>query len=351
MGAHRAPSTRARARVNSLVSVIAAGLAVVLTVGAGVAVDSIRDQSQAARADLPAPPAPDDRRRATTDVDAPLVAPTPVLRAFTPQELAAAAEVERLRQAAARKARLATPFSFTYSTFNILGSNHTAPGSDADEYAPGRIRTEWAVDAINAHRVDIVGFSEIQRDQLTRFLATTRGSYDVWPGEALGGGGVPTTLAWRKDRFTAVTKTSITIPFVGQQRPQPVVRLREKATGREFWVINAHNSPNDMQAERDAAMRIEIAKIKELRTTTKLPVFFGGDLNEKANALCKVTSQTDLVAASPSGNWDSCTGWSGMRIDWIFGSNVTFSGYVADRSPLITRITDHAMIVARATVS
>jgi endonuclease/exonuclease/phosphatase family metal-dependent hydrolase len=130
----------------------------------------------------------------------------------------------------------------------------------------------------------------------------------------------------------------------------PVVRLRELATGREFWAINAHNAPNSRQRERDAAMLIEIEKVKELRAQGH-PVFFFGDLNEKENALCKVTTQTVLVAASPTGNLTGCTGFRGMRLDWLFGSNVTFGGYSQARSPIIAKITDHAVVHARATVS
>ncbi|HSV38279.1 MAG TPA: hypothetical protein VLI04_05915 [Nocardioidaceae bacterium] len=249
-----------------------------------------------------------------------------------------------------RAERLAkTPFSFVFAVFNILGSNHTAPGADADSYAPGRLRAEWAAQVAAGWGMDVIGFSEIQPDQLDAFIRTTGGKYDVWPGDTYGFYSVPASLAWDTSRFTATAKEVITIPFVGQQRQMPVVRLKESVTGREFWVINAHNAPQGRQGERDAAMAIEIAKIKELEATG-LPVFFGGDLNEKTNAVCKVTSQTSLVAASPMGNYEGCSGWSGMRIDWLFGSKVTFSGYAQDRSALVSRITDHAVVVAKATV-
>jgi endonuclease/exonuclease/phosphatase family metal-dependent hydrolase len=271
--------------------------------------------------------------------------------ARTAQRLAAKQARLKAQAQQAALARATAPFAFNLASFNILGSNHTRPGAEASHYAPGRIRTEWAADVVRTRSLDIVGFSEIQRDQLTAFMRTTGNAYDAWPGTALGGMGIPASVMWRKDRFTAVSKSSITIPFVGQRRPMPVVRLKDRQTGREFYVINAHNSPNSRQAERDAAMRIEIAKIKELRSQQKVPVFFFGDLNEKENALCKVTTQTDLVAASPTGNLTGCTGFRGMRLDWLFGSNVNFSGYTQDRGALVKKITDHAVVYARATVS
>jgi len=255
----------------------------------------------------------------------------------------------REQRVAARLAK--TPFSLTYATFNILGSNHTSPGADADNFAPGRLRAEWAAQVAAGWGMDIIGFSEIQGDQLDAFLRTTGGDYSVWPGSALGGGGIPTSIVWDSARFTLVDTDYVTIPFVGQQRYMPVVRLKETATGREFFVFNAHNAPQDRQTERNIAIASEIAKIKELRATG-LPVLFGGDLNEKSTAVCKVTSQTDLTAASPMGNYDGCGGWSGMRIDWIFGSpQVDFSGYTQDRSALVSRITDHAVVVAKATIN
>lgn len=256
-----------------------------------------------------------------------------------------------LREERVTQRLLKTPFSLTYATFNILGSNHTAPGADADHFAPGRLRAEWAAQVASGWGMDIIGFSEIQSDQLDAFLSTTGGNYSVWPGSALGGGGVPTSIVWDNERFTLMDTDYVTIPFVGQQRPQPIVRLKEMATGREFFVFNAHNAPQDRQTERNIAMSLEIAKIKELRATG-LPVIFGGDLNEKSTAVCKVTTQTDLAAASPMGNYEGCGGWSGMRIDWIFGSpQIDFSGYTQDRSALVSRITDHAVIVAKATIN
>ena len=336
-----------------------ATLATVMVVGLGtlgrwVEADSPRPTSAATRIDH-AVVASDSTLSAAVSTAAtqPIAAQAAQLRISGISALARHAERQArvdLRQLK-KAARLAkTPFSFTYSTFNILGSNHTAPGADADSFAPGRLRAEWAAQIAAGHGMDVIGFSEIQPDQLDAFVRTTGGTFDTWPGDTYGYYSVPASLAWNTQRFTATAKDVITIPFVGQQRQMPVVRLKEKVTGREFWVINVHNAPQDRQRERDAAMAIELAKIKELEKTG-LPVFFGGDLNEKANAVCKVTSQTSLVAASPMGNYEGCGGWSGMRIDWIFGSKVTFSGYVQDRSALVGRVTDHAVIVAKATVN
>ncbi len=268
--------------------------------------------------------------------------------------------VKRQAGKAGKTSTLATPtgqaavagsFAFNLASFNVLGSNHTQPGADASGYAPGRVRIQWAAETIRDDALDIVGLSEIQRDQYTALMQNIGGNYASYPGTSLGFPGIPTNVIWRKDKFTELDANYITIPFVGQQRYMPVVHLRDNGTGRDFYIINGHNAPNGRQAERDAALKIEISKINELRTTYQVPVFFFGDLNEKVNALCTVTSQTDLWAASPTGNIRNCTGFTGMRLDWLFGSNTTFSGYHQDRSALVKKTTDHAVVYARATVS
>lgn len=303
------------------------------------------------------PTTPDDTEESS---DAPTVAARGGVRGIDPDQLEDLEDLAGKAESRAGKRRGTTrgkvkkwqgkaqEFAFTIASFNVLGSNHTGRGGDASGYASGTARMATASTIIERNGLDIIGFSEIQPDQLGVFRSR-HGGYDVYPGTSLGNAGVPTNLAWRSDRFTLVSGSHLTIPFVGQRRHMPVVRLKERASGREFFVINAHNAPNSRQGERNAAVATEIAAIKRLRRTG-LPVFLVGDLNEKTTVLCKVTSQTDLVAASPGGNLDGCGGFRGMRLDWIFGSEVTFSRYRQDTAPPVGRVTDHAVVLARATV-
>lgn len=280
----------------------------------------------------------------TAPVEQPPVEQPPVV---LPPEFLEAVEAES--QTVARGVA-AGPFSFGLTSFNILGSNHTKPGADKENFAPGTLRTEWAVSYLENVPNDVIGFSEIQRDQLSTFMRATGNAYDAWPGEALGGVGVPQTMVWRKSMFTATEKLSITIPFLGQQRPQPVVRLRHLETGREFWVINVHNAPRDREAERDQAQALEVAMIKKLRESG-LPVFFIGDMNDKAEIFCVVTGQTDLYAPLGGSNDGVCRPPKGMRVDWIFGSSdVDFTSFKDDKSNTVRRITDHAVLLSRVTI-
>jgi hypothetical protein len=251
------------------------------------------------------------------------------------------------------------PYGFTISTFNALGSNHTRPGADADNFAPGRVRAGWAGTLMQRHDMSIVGFQEIQPDQLDTLLQQTRGAYDVFPGhQPVGRIGLPQSLMWRKADWTALQKGYVNITFVGQTRSQPYVLLQNNATGRQIWVMNVHNSPNDSspggrETERDSAEVIEFKKLNEL-AATGLPVFLLGDMNEHAEIFCKVTSQTALVAAQGGSNTGgTCTPPRNMRVDWIFGSQAqgaAFDSFGMDLSPLVRQTTDHALLVAHVDV-
>lgn len=263
-------------------------------------------------------------------------------------------QVERLAREAARKeqrreeAKRTAPVELRIAAFNVLGSNHTRKGGSASGFASGTTRMGRASAVIERQGMDVIGFSEIQGDQL-RVFKQNHSDFGVYPDESLGHSGIPTNLAWRESRFEFLSGETVTIPFMDQRRPMPVVKLRDRETEREFYVMNAHNAPRSRQGERDAAMSAEIAKLRELEATGD-PVFFVGDLNEKDNALCKVVDQTTLQAAWPSGNLDSCSPWRGMRLDWIFGAGVTFSNYVQDRADPVPSVTDHAVVVTTATL-
>jgi len=258
---------------------------------------------------------------------------------------------KKLASAAEKIARAGVSYSFTMTTFNLLGSQHTAPGGDADGYAPGRIRTDWAAALIASYGSSVVGLQEIQADQLASLGAATSGTFSFYPGTSLGGAGIPQNLAWDNRVWRPTYTGQLTIPFVGTTRPQPIVRLQNIASGREIYVINIHNSPNDRQAERNQAIAIEVAAIQQLRKDG-IPVFIMGDFNERDRTFCSITGQTDLRAANGGSSGTPCQPPGAMRIDWIFGSpEAQFTGYVADQGPAVRRITDHAVVSTGVTIS
>lgn len=268
------------------------------------------------------------------------------------RQQATQAATQAAAQAAAQGAtQAASPISLRLATFNVLGSNHTGRHGDMRRYASGSKRARWASDVIRRSGLDVLGLSEVQRDQLAVFQHDLGDEYDFYPGTAQGNAAIPTNLMWRKSRFALVEGHTVPIRFVGQTRLVPYVKLRDLQSDRDFWVFNAHNAPEGRQRERNRDIAAEVGTLRRL-VGTGLPVFFVGDLNEKAHAFCSVTGGAPMHAANGGSAGGRCRPPSHMKIDWIFGDNghVTFSGYTEDRSS-VRRITDHALVMANAQAS
>lgn len=270
--------------------------------------------------------------------------------AHEPAEHATVRPATPSRRSAATPARRRET-SFVLTTFNVLGSNHSAPRSDAGEFSPARVRAEWSLDYLRAIDSSVVGFQELQTDQLSWLAQGGRDRWSLWPGTSAGPGAVQTTVAWRSDQWTLLDTDLVPIPFLDQTRQMPLVHLENVATGARVWVMNIHNAPQGRQQERNVAVRREIDRLQRIKGDD--PVFLIGDFNERRTAFCKVTGALPMVdPRGGSNDGSTCRTPPGLqRVDWIFGSRtVSFSGYVQDRRPLVQRITDHAVISTRVTL-
>lgn len=246
-----------------------------------------------------------------------------------------------------------TPITFRIGSFNILGSWHTRSGHGASYEAPGPMRAHLAAEAIRIYQPGVVGFQEAEPDQVP-VMAAELPQYDFWPGLRQGWEGVRNNIAWDNRRFTMVAAGHTEITFLGQRRFLPHLRLQDKATGRLFWVMNAHNTPkrgSDSWGfdERKAQLDKEIAQLRKLEATG-LPVFFVGDLNDRTYTYCQIVSRTTLRA--PQGYPGGCTLPQNTHIDWLFGSasKVGWSDYKYDRGALLRQVSDHHVTWATATL-
>jgi endonuclease/exonuclease/phosphatase family metal-dependent hydrolase len=228
--------------------------------------------------------------------------------------------------------------SFQIGTLNVLGSNHAPRGT---------ARAAREASLIRARGIDIIGLQEVQRDQRP-VLARNLPGYQIWPQDALGRQGYRVQIAFRTDLFEKVADGGSTHTFDSQRVPIPWVRLRDRATGGEFFVIASHNSPRGMQAQRNASTAIQAALVNRLESTG-LPVLMVGDFNEHTSFFCRIAARTGLVSANGARYAGRCVGPSGpVRIDWVLGTGgkAAFSAYRQDGTTRATGMSDHYLVYA-----
>ncbi|MDN4171368.1 endonuclease/exonuclease/phosphatase family protein [Nocardioides sp. SOB77] len=237
---------------------------------------------------------------------------------------------------------------FEIATFNQLGSQHTRGRGG---WGPGRVRAAITAGLVERKGIDVVGFQEVQADQL-QVLQRKLDGYAVWPGTALGGGGLRLQIAWKSWMFRLLDHGSIRTPFDRQVRPVPWVLLEHRATGRKLYVVDNHNSPRGLESERDAATRKIVRLVRNLRETGRA-VFVVGDMNEHVETFCRIVGATDLVAPNggSASSPGSCSTPPGrLAIDWIFGAGpMTFSRYGLFEGTSVRLASDHPLV--RATVT
>ena len=239
------------------------------------------------------------------------------------------------------------------ATFNILGWSHTVPGGDRPGYASGEQRAAWVMKILGKKDLDVVGFQELQTQQFKVMRNIAGDTWEFYPGDQSTAFAMHNSLGWRTDKWQAVEKYLLPIPyFRGKMVPMPYVLLRHVETGRLVWFANFHNPADtkyrpSQEKWRDQAMALQIALANRL-WESGLPLIITGDMNEKAEYFCGMTTLAPMRSAS-GGSWgdDACAPPPDLRIDWIFGSNfVEFSGYRVARAKLIRKTSDHPLIYA-----
>jgi hypothetical protein len=244
---------------------------------------------------------------------------------------------------------LADPVDFVVSSFNVLGSSHTGGGS---RYAAGPTRARYAAQLVLSHHVEIVGFQELQRNQMNVLNGIIGDRYAMFPGASMSERDSVNSIAWDMTKWEATDSSTVTIPyFRGSPRQMPLVRLQNRANGAEIWVGNFHNpaSPpgmGDNERWRARATQIEITTANDLIRRDKIPVVFTGDFNEREDVFCPVATQTPLVASNGGSGQAGCHPPAQMNVDWVFGSDIEWLDHLTDRSSLVQRTTDHPMVVA-----
>lgn len=254
------------------------------------------------------------------------------------------------KRKARQEAREPEPFTVRIGTFNVLGSQHTGPGGERN-FASASIRTPQAAALAAAHGVDILGTQELQADQLAGMMSRT--GMAAYPGYSWGQMETDNSILYDDSVFELVETSQFTITFMSRPRPQPIIKLRHRATGSELYVVNTHTSPGGgaYLAQRRNAQATLAAVVNDLKATG-LPVLITGDMNDREEFWCQVAPRAGLTA--PNGG-----SWSGgcrpppspLPVDWVVGAGpVTWSNYWRDTSSVTRRISDHFFISATAHV-
>jgi hypothetical protein len=250
---------------------------------------------------------------------------------------------------------------FRVSTLNLLGYGHTMKGGDRKGYADGRTRQRMADTLIRNNGLEIIGFQEMEVPQIEQFNADLGSTYDLFPGTSYTGASAVNvrgnSIAWRKDRWTAIEKTYYNAPyFKGANVPRPIVLLQNKVTGQQVYVSNTHNPANsfgDAQKWRNQSVDIQARTFNALRDARPgVPIVFTGDMNNTTSFYCRITARSTLRAANGGTRTaKSCSMPPSPQIDWILGTpDIAWSGYQQQRTAYIKRTTDHPLVYADATI-
>ena len=244
---------------------------------------------------------------------------------------------------------------FNVASFNILGASHT-PNA---RYGAYQNRLDRAMLLWESRKLDVIGTQEFQEaTQWARFQAanktTNRWGTCYWDPGPVGrryGWDTENAILFRNSKMELVECQHFDIPyFNGNTRHVPAALLKQKATGRTAWFLNVHNASNargDAAVWRARAIRIERAKVIELRRTGR-PVFLTGDFNARQEAFCPLTANRLMISPNslPS---VTCAYPRQSSIDWIFAAGQTrFSSFARDTYTQQARISDHPLVVARA---
>lgn len=241
-------------------------------------------------------------------------------------------------------------FTVRIGSFNVLGSQHTAPGGDRRNFPPASSRTASAVGLVAKHGVDILGTQELQDDQLRQLQAGT--GMAAYPGFAWGTKETDNSILWDPGVFELVDGSSFTLTFMSRARPQPIVKLRHIASGREFYVVNTHPSAGGgvYAAQRRAGQGALVSVVRNLKATG-LPVFVTGDMNDREAFYCNVVPSAGLTASNGGSYSGGCRPPPGpLPVDWVVGYGASWSNYWRDTTPVDRRVSDHFFISATAYV-
>lgn len=197
----------------------------------------------------------------------PWVATTPAAQAEEPSPAASAGQGHQTR---------------TFFWMNAMRSNLDRR---ARATAGARMRTD--VQHMRRAGADLAVLAEVAADQRADFR---RYAGDGW-ALVSGGNHVDNVVVYRREAFTKVGHESMTTRYNRGERIHVTIPvLRDNATGTHVAVIPVHNPQWHAGRWRTVSLRLEIAKIKQLRRAHHdWQVIIAGDFNAGASSACAFT--------------------------------------------------------------
>lgn len=244
--------------------------------------------------------------------------------------------------------------NFTVATFNVLGHRHTAKGGSRASWPGGRKRMRPSLNLLHRYGIDVVGFQELQPEQLKAFNRATGKRWSAYPGARFDRYATHNSIAWNNRHWSLVQKGYLKIPYLqGERVRMPVVKLADNRTGQRVYFANFHNPADtfgNAQKWRNKARKMQIRLARRIHEKG-VPLVITGDMNEQDRYFCAMTSRAPMKAANGGGHTrrGTCVPPKPSGIDWIFGSRrIGFWRFYKKPRPEMERISDHPFLATEA---
>lgn len=165
------------------------------------------------------------------------------------------------------------------ATFNVLGASHSP--NDWQQ------RMDQSLGVLTNNHLDVTGMQELQPRQWQYLLDRAGGTYDIYPAKFTQlGHESENSIIWDKTKFKWVDggiQPNLKY-FNGTLLNSPWVKLQDRSTGQQFYVLNTHDPAHSGQGyETDPYWRyhdaLEHAAFIQRLNADGLPIIYTGDFN------------------------------------------------------------------------
>ncbi len=131
-----------------------------------------------------------------------------------------------------------------------------------------------------------------------------------------------------------------------------MIKLENIESGREVWFFNTHNPASTPAAATTRTGAVSRSASRSGSPTSSAPTAprscSPATTTTGPRSFCPIVGGTELEAANGGGYSGGCDTPDRMDVDWIFGSQMEFSGFVSASQGVVGRVSDHPFIYAEA---